>query len=35
MVLAWLHMQLNYDLWHAQKLRRPKIEPLARRAISG
>jgi addiction module HigA family antidote len=33
---SWLHMQLNYDLWHAQKLRRPKIEPLtARRAISG
>jgi antitoxin HigA-1 len=25
---SWLRMQLAYDLWHAQKRRRPKIEPL-------
>jgi antitoxin HigA-1 len=25
---SWLHMQLAYDLWHARKKRRPKIEPL-------
>lgn len=25
---SWLHMQLAYDLWHAQKKRRPKIKPL-------
>ena len=28
---SWLRMQLAYDLWHAQKKRRPKIEPLDRR----
>jgi addiction module HigA family antidote len=22
---SWLHMQVAYDLWHAQKRRRPKI----------
>jgi antitoxin HigA-1 len=27
---SWLRMQLAYDLWHAQKKRRPKIEPLDR-----
>lgn len=25
---SWLRMQVSYDLWHAQKKRRPKIEPL-------
>jgi antitoxin HigA-1 len=25
---SWLRMQLTYDLWHARKRRRPKIEPL-------
>jgi addiction module HigA family antidote len=25
---TWLGMQLDYDLWHAQKKRRPKIERL-------
>jgi addiction module HigA family antidote len=32
---SWLRMQLAYDLWHAQKKRRPKIEPLDTRAASG
>lgn len=25
---SWLRMQVSYDLWHAQKKRRPKILPL-------
>jgi addiction module HigA family antidote len=25
---SWLNMQVAYDLWHAQKRRRPKIERL-------
>ena len=25
---SWLSMQVAYDLWHAQKRRRPKIEHL-------
>jgi plasmid maintenance system antidote protein VapI len=25
----WLNMQQAYDLWHAQKKRRPRIERLA------
>ena len=25
---SWLVMQIAYDLWQAQKKRRPKIEPL-------
>jgi addiction module HigA family antidote len=25
---SWLRMQVAYDLWQAQKKRRPKIEPL-------
>ena len=25
---SWLQMQVSYDLWHAQKKRRPKIAPL-------
>lgn len=28
---SWLGMQIAYDLWHAQKKRRPKIEPLSTR----
>jgi addiction module HigA family antidote len=31
---SWLHMQATYDLWHAQKKRRPRIEPLDRRVWS-
>jgi plasmid maintenance system antidote protein VapI len=29
---SWLNMQVAYDLWHAQKKRRPKIERLPRAA---
>lgn len=25
---SWLRMQVAYDLWHAQKKRRPKIRPI-------
>ena len=25
---SWLNMQMAYDLWHAQKKRRPKIQRL-------
>jgi len=25
---SWLAMQAAYDLWHASKRRRPKVEPL-------
>lgn len=25
---SWLNMQTAYDLWHAEKRRRPKIAPL-------
>jgi addiction module HigA family antidote len=25
---SWLNMQVSYDLWHAAKKKRPKIEPL-------
>src|SRR3954464_15677391 len=32
---SWLRMQLTYDLWHAQKKRRPKIEPIDGRIASG
>jgi len=32
---SWLRMQIAYDLWHAQRKRRPKIEPLDSRVISG
>ena len=31
---SWLRMQLTYDLWHAQKKRRPKIEPIDTRVAS-
>lgn len=26
---SWLRMQVSYDLWHAEKKRRPKIQPLS------
>jgi antitoxin HigA-1 len=29
---SWLNMQVAYELWHAQKKRRPKIERLPRAA---
>jgi addiction module HigA family antidote len=29
---SWLHMQATHDLWHAQKKRRPKIQPIDGRA---
>lgn len=29
---SWLNMQMAYDLWHAQKKRRPKIQRLRRAA---
>ena len=32
---SWLRMQLAYDLWHAQKKRRPKIEPLDTSIVVG
>ena len=25
---SWLRMQVSYDLWHAQRKRRPKIQPI-------
>lgn len=28
---SWLHMQVAYDLWHARKRRRPKVESLEKR----
>ena len=28
----WLKMQLNYDLWKAQKIRQPKIKPFPARS---
>ena len=27
---SWLRMQVTYDLWQAQKRRRPRIQPLPR-----
>ena len=32
---SWLRMQLARSLWNAQKRRRPKIQPLDSRVISG
>ena len=32
---SWLRMQLTYDLWHAQKKRRPKIKPLDASIVAG
>lgn len=31
---TWMHMQVAYDLWHAQNKKRPKIRPIARRQAS-
>lgn len=31
---SWLTMQAAFDLWHAAKKRRPKIEPLTADALS-
>lgn len=28
---SWLRMQVSYDLWHAHKKRRPKIQPIGDR----
>lgn len=25
---TWMRMQVTYDLWHAQKKKRPKIKPI-------
>nr|WP_298725721.1 HigA family addiction module antitoxin [uncultured Steroidobacter sp.] len=25
---TWMRMQVSYDLWHAQKKKRPKIRPI-------
>jgi addiction module HigA family antidote len=30
---SWLRMQVSYDLWHAQRRRRPKIRPLESREV--
>jgi antitoxin HigA-1 len=29
---SWLHMQVSYDLWHASRKPRPKVEPIKRAA---
>ena len=31
---SWLRMQVSYDLWQAQKKRRPKIEPLGSKHLA-
>jgi antitoxin HigA-1 len=31
---TWLRMQVAYDLWHAQKKRRPKIRPIESRQVA-
>ncbi len=31
---SWLRMQLAYDLWHAQRRRRRRIEPLALQVLA-
>ncbi len=31
---SWLTMQAAFDLWHAAKKKRPKIEPLGADAVS-
>ena len=31
---SWLKMQVAYDLWHAQKKRRPKIHPILARRVA-
>jgi antitoxin HigA-1 len=30
---SWLRMQVAHDLWHAQKRRRPKIQPIGERRL--
>src|SRR5215469_13714836 len=30
---SWLRMQVSYDLWQAQRKRRPKIQPIAPREV--
>ena len=31
---SWLRMQVAYDLWQAQKKRRPKIQPIQARRVA-
>jgi addiction module HigA family antidote len=31
---SWMRMQVSYDLWHAQKKRRPKIRPIETRRVA-
>jgi addiction module HigA family antidote len=31
---TWMRMQVAYDLWHAQKKKRPKIRPIELRQVA-
>src|SRR5688572_13452727 len=31
---TWLRMQVTYDLWHAQKNKRPRIRPIELRQVA-
>lgn len=31
---TWMRMQVTYDLWHAQKKKRPKIRPIELRPVA-
>jgi addiction module HigA family antidote len=31
---TWLRIQIAYDMWHAQKKRRPKIRPIESRQVA-
>lgn len=31
---TWMRMQVSYDLWHAQKKKRPKIRPIELRHVA-
>lgn len=31
---TWMRMQVAYDLWHAQKKKRPKIRPIESRQVA-
>lgn len=31
---TWMRMQVTYDLWHAQKKKRPKIRPIELQSIA-
>jgi antitoxin HigA-1 len=31
---TWMRMQVAYDLWHAQKRKRPKIRPIELRQVA-